>query len=982
MKTRDTARPARLAKGIAALVVLAALVAGIPWALWHYIGWPLPHHMPSVAQVGHVLDSHGIAGRTLVDALAVVVWVTWAVLVASVAAEIPAALAGRRARRLPVAGVFQPLTGRLVVAVVVAALALAPRPVHSHPTGAPGTGLVALRRPVAALVLAGTDQPTQPHAPPRPPPSAPTSPTGAPAASAPAAGPSGPTPDPSPGIPVADQMRTYVVQRGDTLWGIAERQLGDPLRWSEIYALNEGRPQPGGASLTDPHWIDPGWTLLLPTSTATPTPTATPMPTPPTGNATAPTSSPSRASTSPVAPGAPAPAISAPSAAPAPRHAEPAVGGRGNGTETARGDPAGAPVQLPSGSVVAGSFAAGVLSAVALGRLRRRHAYRYHPPAPGRDLTPPPPLPTLQHLTRAAHGDGDDDEEAPLAASVREGRDGAVTASISSNGVPRGASGLCGPGSSLDDAERRQDPGRLEVAILDGRNVDCDITDLSGVALCGPVVDDVARALLAGLVVRAGPGAAEVLCTGALAGRLLPSLGPLPAIREVATPEDLARAVEAERITRTRRLEAAGTPDAKRFRAEHPENPLPLLLVLADAPSDATAGRWAALGAGAPQLGIAVIFLSDTPAASGRVVLDDTRAVTGAEPAGLADRLRDAELFGLRADEAVELLGALADAAAAASDSEQSGAGEHAGVGDRGDGGRGDGGHGDGSGGAVLSRRVSDLVWPEPAAGDDTGEQAARPIRVEVLGAMQITAFGQPVATGIRSRAKALLAWYLCRPEGASAEQAVDALWPDTPPEAVLRQFWRALGDLRAGLRGLGGETPEVLEKSGERYRPAPGEIACDLWELQATLGAAAKAEDDEAARQALRRGVEVYRGDLLDGMGDQWVEPVRQDLHRRALDAHLRLAELEEAAGRPDAAVATLERVVELDSYAEEPYRRLMTLHAARGRLDAVGSTWRQLNLRLAELDLDVEPASARLYRTLTAGQEADAPCPARLPS
>jgi DNA-binding SARP family transcriptional activator len=403
-----------------------------------------------------------------------------------------------------------------------------------------------------------------------------------------------------------------------------------------------------------------------------------------------------------------------------------------------------------------------------------------------------------------------------------------------------------------------------------------------------------------------------------------------------------------------------------------------LLLVLADTPNDASAGRWAALGAGAPRLGVAVIYLADTPAACGRVVFGDTRTVTGAEPAALADRLRGAELFGLRAEEGVELLGAFADAAAAGSDSDsgQSAAPDHTGVGDR-----GGGDHG-GSGGAARSRQVSDVVWPEPASGDDTGEQATIPIRVEVLGAMQITAFGQPMATGIRSRAKALLAWYLCRPEGASAEQAVDALWPDTPPEAVLRQFWRALGDLRAGLRGPGGETPEVLEKSGERYRPAPGEIACDLWELQAALGAAARAEDGDTARQALCRAVEVYRGGLLDGTGDLWVEPVRQDLHRRALDAHLRLAELEEAAGRPDAAVATLERAVELDRYAEEPYRRLMALQAARGRLGAVGSTWRQLNLRLAELDLDVEPATARLYRTLTAGEETDAPRPARLRS
>jgi hypothetical protein len=487
-------RLAHLAKGIAALVVLAALVAGIPLALWHYIGWPLPHHLPSVAQVGHALDSHGITARTLVDALAVVVWVTWVVLAASVAAEIPAALAGRRAPRLPLAGAFQPLTGRLVAAVVVAALGLAPRPAHSQLTGAPGTGLVALRRPVAARVLTGNSRPASPHAPPTAPPGADTSPTGAPVAPSPAAGPAGPAPHPSPGTQVADQMRTYIVQRGDTLWGIAERELADPLCWSEIYQLNEGRPQPGGAALTDPHWIDPGWTLLLPASLPAGTPPATPTPSPPTGNATAPASGPSRASTSPVPPGPPAPASPTPSAAAAPRHPEPAVAGRGNGTETVHADPVGAPVQLPSGSMVAGSFAAGVLSAVALGRLRRRHAYRYRPPEPGRDLTPPPLRPTLGHLIRAAHGD--DEGDAPLAPGVREDHDGAGTAPAASNGAAGSTPHAGGPGFNLDDAERCQDPGHLDVGILGGRSVACDITDLSGVALCGPVADDVARALL------------------------------------------------------------------------------------------------------------------------------------------------------------------------------------------------------------------------------------------------------------------------------------------------------------------------------------------------------------------------------------------------------------------------------------------------------------------------------------------------------
>src|SRR5262249_18428578 len=73
------------------------------------------------------------------------------------------------------------------------------------------------------------------------------------------------------------QASMYVVQRGDTLWDIAEQHLSDPLRWPEIYELNQGRPQPDGRTLADPHWIYPGWTFELPVAA----PPTQPNPSPP-----------------------------------------------------------------------------------------------------------------------------------------------------------------------------------------------------------------------------------------------------------------------------------------------------------------------------------------------------------------------------------------------------------------------------------------------------------------------------------------------------------------------------------------------------------------------------------------------------------------------------------------------------------------------------------------------------------------------------
>ncbi len=55
----------------------------------------------------------------------------------------------------------------------------------------------------------------------------------------------------------------YVVQPGDTLWGLAATHLGNPDRWSELFDLNRGRAEPGG-QLVSPNLIYAGWTLEFP----------------------------------------------------------------------------------------------------------------------------------------------------------------------------------------------------------------------------------------------------------------------------------------------------------------------------------------------------------------------------------------------------------------------------------------------------------------------------------------------------------------------------------------------------------------------------------------------------------------------------------------------------------------------------------------------------------------------------------------------
>ncbi|MDR1852261.1 MAG: LysM peptidoglycan-binding domain-containing protein [Propionibacteriaceae bacterium] len=62
----------------------------------------------------------------------------------------------------------------------------------------------------------------------------------------------------------ASSMETVTVQAGESLWSIAERELGDGERYDELFALNQGREQVTGHAITDADMIWPGDKLVLP----------------------------------------------------------------------------------------------------------------------------------------------------------------------------------------------------------------------------------------------------------------------------------------------------------------------------------------------------------------------------------------------------------------------------------------------------------------------------------------------------------------------------------------------------------------------------------------------------------------------------------------------------------------------------------------------------------------------------------------------
>lgn len=171
-----------------------------------------------------------------------------------------------------------------------------------------------------------------------------------------------------PAVEPAPSTDSVVVQPGDTLSEIAEEELGDSARYPEIFHASRATEQPGGAHLEDPDLIQPGWRLTIPQDAAPPSnqhgDTAHPQ-TPPV------VETPPAEAPSPQAERSQSPAA-----------AEPV----GDGDDTEDVATQGAPDWLLPGVAGGGLLAGAVLMAV---RAHRRTQLRYR--RPGQVLAPNPP---------------------------------------------------------------------------------------------------------------------------------------------------------------------------------------------------------------------------------------------------------------------------------------------------------------------------------------------------------------------------------------------------------------------------------------------------------------------------------------------------------------------------------------------------------------------------------------------------------------
>lgn len=196
-------------------------------------------------------------------------------------------------------------------------------------------------------------------------------------------------------------------------------------------------------------------------------------------------------------------------------------------------------------------------------------------------------------------------------------------------------------------------------------------------------------------------------------------------------------------------------------------------------------------------------------------------------------------------------------------------------------------------------------------------------VRIRLLGTFSVEVEGRPVSTLDAARLQSLLAFLLLeRGVPRPRRRLAASFWPDSTDEQSQTNLRTLVHRLRRALPAA-----DRFLQVGHGYLLWRDDPLCVV-DVEQFEGAA----DEKACVAELEYAIGLYRGDLLPGCYDDWIEPERHRLRRlyaRTLD---RLVDLHEAGGRYAAALEYARHRIEHDPLHEEGHRRSMRLHALMG--------------------------------------------------
>ncbi|MDP9300836.1 MAG: LysM peptidoglycan-binding domain-containing protein [Actinomycetota bacterium] len=763
---------------------------------------------------------------------------------------------------------------------------------------------------------------------------------------------------------------TYRVRPGDSLWRIAEREFGSGFRWREIYRLNEGTRFSDGRSLTNPHLIYPGWVLELPKAGEAPAHAGHRD-----GHERRTIEGQAKPNGSSPAP--PSEGRTAASESPTP-HTQPVNDSeQDDDQQTAPSPSPDSTVELPSGLLVAASFASGLLTAHLLGRLHRRRSRRLT----GIGGVEPSAAPDLvRDLRRAGASEMAGPIEVALDAVIdawleragswphivgasESGKHASFVLADVDGELPPGSGGTLSPRIRFARTGRfvlvdvdgpfpprlRRSRTPLERCLLvplgrapGGAVVHVSMTGLGRVAVTGANAPDLIAHFILAAATQGGPEDLRLVVVGE--SEKITSLGRLPQGQTACAWEDAApamRKVELELMRRARLFLQEGVDDIWTHLAEHSDEQLPALVVVCDEPPTALAGVIEALGEQAVDLGAAVLTSGATRSSAG-VVVHVGASIELETDLPLPSVLEPLSLDVSARREAIEVI---RDAYPTEPEEDHGTSIETV------------------ESEAPPPVAVRAATLPRPVEGERRFSPPREPLvpapqmmAIRCLGPFEISRGDAPMRTGWKSKGRELLAYLVANPSGAPKERIIDELWPEVDPKTAAARFDRYATLVRSLARGTE-DSQMYVERVGESsYRLEQGAWWVDAWEFGSLVADAERCDDADKAMAGFRDALALYRGEFCDDAYYPWLEGVRERFRNVFVEASARFAYLLSDADEHDEALVVLGRAISADPVCEDLVRRAMAVEATLGRRAAALARYRRFEAALDE-QLGVEP-------------------------
>jgi DNA-binding SARP family transcriptional activator/Tfp pilus assembly protein PilF len=269
---------------------------------------------------------------------------------------------------------------------------------------------------------------------------------------------------------------------------------------------------------------------------------------------------------------------------------------------------------------------------------------------------------------------------------------------------------------------------------------------------------------------------------------------------------------------------------------------------------------------------------------------------------------------------------------------------------------------------------ICSLTMSASIAGEFNSDGSQPVLEIKLLGPFRTVLNGRLVEDRRWSRgsARTLIKLLALQPHHQlHREQICEMLWPDLGSDAALNNLNKAIHAARRALEpdlGSRGESGFIITQSQQVALRSPGELLIDAVEFE-QLGV-------EAIRtrrfDAFRRALAMYESDLLpENLYDDWVYARREQLRSLYFDLLVGFAQLEEATGNIQNAIALIRQLLSRDQSNEAAHRCLMRLYALTGNPSQAIQQFRSCVEALKrELETEPDPSTVQLLQQIQAGQ------------